>query len=70
MINVSASATIRKQALRPVKCPKCGRGRVCDATEAYTLERPPCRQIKEENAPKSVIIKCPVCGASVVLTLH
>ena len=51
---------------RYVKCPACGRGRLCDRPESEQVK---VLEILDDVAPTSgVILKCPKCSVQVLVS--
>ena len=67
MIAYTTQINGKRKRFKPIKCPACTRGRICDAPAAsQTLAV--CGDMGEDA--DSIIIKCPLCGMSVSLTIH
>lgn len=55
-----------RSRFKPVLCPECGRGRLCDGNLNVQAFRP--RDIT--GTEKRLEIKCPRCGRIAVITLN
>ena len=67
MIKYSLRTGEKRQKCKPIKCPSCNHGRLCDAPIAS--ESLATNDTMGEDADK-IILKCPKCGLSIDLTIE
>jgi len=60
----------KQQRLRPIKCPKCKHGRICDVSYESKTRMTQSVQSITNNFDNEIFIKCPKCGASIAFSLQ
>ncbi len=61
MIKCATGIKLTQQKLKPIKCPNCSRGRLCDAPATSRT------QITSgvSGAGDSIFLKCPICSKTI-----
>lgn len=66
MIVVSPKVSIEKYKLKTIRCPRCDRGRICDTPVVCRSQE----QVSSCAKNDCIVIKCPKCGAQILLTIE